>query len=78
MLKLLDYIIRNLVSNKDAIEITSEETEDCVILKVRVDDGDIGAVIGKNGKVIHSIRAIIRAASTNLTSKYIVKVESKD
>ena len=61
MQELLDFIIRKIVNNPDAISITEEEEEDGTVrFHITVDPEDAGLVIGKGGKVINAIRNIVR------------------
>ena len=77
MVNLLSYIVKNIVNNPDEVEVTSEKDGNTNILHVKVAEADYGKVIGKNGKVAQSIRAIIRSASPN-GEKYIVKIGDKN
>ncbi len=58
---ILRTIIENLVENHEAISIESREEKGKEIYSVRVDSSEMGKVIGRQGKVAHSIRTIIRA-----------------
>ena len=57
------YIVSAIVDDKDAVDITASAVrDDLVRLDVRVADGELGQVIGKRGRVAHSIRTLVRAA----------------
>ncbi len=58
---ILRTIIENLVENHEAISIESREEKGKEIYSVRVDSSEMGKVIGRQGKVAHSIRTIMRA-----------------
>ena len=77
MEELVRYIVENLVSNKEAVKITSENDNDDVVIKVAVAKEDMGKVIGKGGKIAQSIRAIVKTASSQNQTKarYFVKFE---
>ena len=75
---LVKYIVENLVDNKDAIELKSEETERTCVLTILVNKEDIGKVIGRDGKIARSIRTIVKSASAKLNKKYIVKIGERD
>lgn len=59
MTELVKYIVTALVDQKDQVEVT-EEGETVVI---RVAKDDMGKIIGKQGRIIKSIRAVVKAAS---------------
>ncbi len=69
-------IIENLVDNKDQVEVTSEIDGKVVVINVKVAESDAGKVIGKNGKVVQSIRTIVRSVSAKTNKRYVVKVIS--
>ena len=57
--ELLEYIVKNLVSSPDKIEISENENEGKTVLKLKVAKDDMGRIIGKEGRIIRSIREII-------------------
>lgn len=77
MEKLVKYIVENLVSNKDAVQISSEKNDNEIVIKVVVAKEDMGKVIGKGGKIAQSIRSIVKTASSvsGEKTRYFVKFE---
>lgn len=62
MVELTKYIVEQLVDDKSAIDITSSVDEAGVeTISIRVAEGDIGKVIGKQGKIAMSIRTLAKA-----------------
>ena len=59
----LDYVVRQLVEDPDAVQIELDERGRRPVLNVHVGDGDMGRVIGKRGRVAQSIRTVVRAAA---------------
>ncbi|MCI6610184.1 MAG: KH domain-containing protein [Ezakiella sp.] len=68
MKELLYHIVSNLVVDIDSIEITEEEKANEITYFIKVDEDDMGRLIGKKGKIANSIRTIVRA-SKNETGK---------
>ena len=62
MKELLTYIVKNLVSEPDAIAITEEIDGDNVTFSLRVAPGDMGRVIGRHGRIAKEIRTLMKAA----------------
>jgi predicted RNA-binding protein YlqC (UPF0109 family) len=60
MKDLLEYIVKALVENPDEVEITEEEEEGKIVLKLKVADDDKGRIIGKKGRIAESLRSILR------------------
>ena len=63
MKDILETVIRNLVSNPDSISVKEIEGEQTIIFEVRVEENDMGKVIGKEGRVAKAIRTIIKAVA---------------
>ncbi|MCH8821592.1 KH domain-containing protein [Patescibacteria group bacterium] len=63
MKDLLNFILENIVQKKDDIKITENKIDNIVNIKLHVNKDDIGRVIGKNGKVIKSIRTLLKIYS---------------
>ena len=64
MKDILETIILNLVDNKDAVEIKEVNEEKSIVFEVKVADGDMGKVIGKQGRLAKSIRTVMKAVAT--------------
>jgi uncharacterized protein len=56
----LIYILKAIVTNEDAVRVEEEEREDATYYTISVDAADIGKVIGKEGKIIRSIRNVMK------------------
>ena len=63
MKDVLELIIASLVDNKDEISIEETSNDKSVEFKVKVAEGDMGKVIGKQGKVAKSIRTVMKSVS---------------
>lgn len=74
MKETLEILVRNLVDNKDKIEITEKENGNDVILELRVDPSDMGKVIGKQGRIAKAIRVLMKAYATKVGKKVNVDI----
>lgn len=63
MKEILETIITNLVDKKDAVEVKEIEDTKSVAFEVKVDESDMGKVIGKQGKIAKSIRTVMKAVA---------------
>lgn len=72
---LLEYIVKNLVNHPENIEISEEQVDKKVVLKLKVDKEDMGRVIGKEGRIIRSIRELIYAYAMKEHKKVTVEIE---
>ena len=73
MKEILKTIISNLVDNKEAVEIKQVENEQSIIFEVKVAEGDMGKVIGKQGRIAKSIRTVIKAVANKEHKKVSVE-----
>ena len=63
MKDILETIIKNLVSDKDAISVNEIEGEKSIIFEVKVAESDMGKIIGKEGRVAKAIRTVVKAVA---------------
>lgn len=66
MKELIVYIAKALVDHPDQVEVKEIAGEKTLIYELRVGQGDLGKVIGKEGRTAKSIRAIITAAAMKI------------
>ena len=74
---LTSYLIKSLVKDPESVSVKQFETEDdTILIEVLVNSDEIGAVIGKNGKIANSIRTIVQASSyLNGNKIYLLDIE---
>ena len=75
MKELLLYMAKNLVDNPDAVTVVEQTTEDGKVLELHVAEGDMGKVIGKQGRIAKAIRTVMRAAATRCDEKVAVEID---
>ncbi len=63
MVELVKYIAESLVEHPDKITLTETENPDSIVIELRVAEGDMGKVIGKQGRIAKSIRTVVKAAT---------------
>ena len=70
----VDYIVRSLVDEPDAVRVISEMSTDSNIIKIDCKKEDIGKIIGKRGKTIMAIRSLVSGAAGRLKKRVTVEV----
>jgi uncharacterized protein len=62
MAELLAELARRLVDEPDAVRVEQVDVEDgSLLLRLHVAEGDVGMVIGRQGRLARSLRTIVRA-----------------
>lgn len=75
MKELLEYIVGNIVDDKSAVRVVvTERSDDAADVVISVAENDIGKVIGKQGKIILSIRTIVKAVGMREGKRYDVEI----
>jgi len=72
--ELLLLLAKALVDHPDQVQVQQVEGQQSVILEIRVAPEDVGKIIGKQGRIIRAIRAVIKAAAAKEGKKAAVEV----
>ena len=64
MKEILESIIKNLVSNTEAVQINEMQGQTAIVYEVKVAEEDMGKVIGRQGRVAQAIRTIVKAIAS--------------
>lgn len=77
MKELLYAMVEELVEDKSAIEITADDPREdgTIVYHLHVAAGDMGRVIGKQGRIAKAIRTIMRAGAVRHSEKVIVEID---
>ena len=79
LVTLTETIIKKIVSDPESVSVKEFETEEenTMQIEVLIASDDMGKVIGKNGKIINSIRTIVQASSSLEDNKKVkINVDS--
>ncbi len=74
MKELLTYIVQSLVDNPDKVVVEEKETDRETVFEVRVADGDMGKIIGRQGRIVRQIRILMRAVGQRQGKKVAVEI----
>lgn len=62
---LVTTLVEQIVENPDAVSVTGTDQENGELyIEISVDEGDIGKIIGRQGRIIKAIRTLARAAAS--------------
>lgn len=74
MKDLVEFIAKALVDEPDQVRVTEVEGEKVTVIELRVAPGDLGKVIGKQGRTARSIRTLLSAAATKLRKRAVLEI----
>lgn len=73
MKEVLETLIKSLVDNPQNVTITEKEENKTTVFEVKVDNTDIGKVIGKQGRIAKSIRTLMKSISAKEHKKIAIE-----
>ena len=73
MKEVLETIIKSLVDSPEAIEIKEVERDKTTVFEVKVAEGDMGKIIGRQGKIAQSIRTVMKAVANRKDKRVTVE-----
>jgi uncharacterized protein len=63
MQQFLELAVKGLVDHPEEVTVTPVEHQGTTIYEMRMNPGDVGKVIGRQGKTIHTLRSLLQAGS---------------
>lgn len=72
--ELVEFIVKSLVDNPEEVQIDVVDGEKSTILQLRVGEGDIGKVIGKQGRIAKAIRTILSASKSQSQKHAVLEI----
>ena len=74
MRALVEDIAKALVDQPDQVSVQAVERDEATVLELKVASGDLGKVIGKQGRTARSIRTLLAAASMKFHKRYTLEI----
>ena len=72
---LVDFLARALVDDPDAVAVEAfEEDDGTVVYEVTVAEDDVGKIIGRSGRTVNALRAVVRAAAVRDGRRVLVDI----
>ena len=72
--ELIEYVVKALVDNPEKVEIKEIAGEKSSIYEIKVGEGDMGKVIGKEGRTANAVRTIITAAAMKQGKRAVLEI----
>ena len=74
MKEAVEKIVTALVDDKEAVEVSEESNDRAVVIKLRVAAGDMGRIIGREGRTIKAIRSLLFAAGQKHGKRFVLDI----
>jgi uncharacterized protein len=74
MKELVELVARALVDHPDEVKVKEIEGAQSTLLELRVADGDLGKVIGRQGRTARALRTILNASGTKLKKRFVLEI----
>ena len=71
---LVEYIVKALADEPDAVVLSEIEGESSIVLELRVAPGDMGRMIGRAGRTINSMRSLARVLGAKMGKKVTLEI----
>jgi hypothetical protein len=72
--ELVESIAKALVDKSDAVQVRMIEGEQVTVIELRVDPSDLGKVIGRQGRIVNSIRTLLSATGMKLRKRFVLTI----
>jgi hypothetical protein len=71
---LVEYLAKALVDAPDDVHVTPVDLSDQLVLELEVAEPDVGKVIGKAGRTVKAMRALLQAASVKQRRRIVLEI----
>jgi len=72
--EVVETIAKALVDHPDEVAVSEVDGEGATVLELRVASGDIGKVIGKQGRTARAMRTLLRAAGMKFRKRFVLEI----
>jgi predicted RNA-binding protein YlqC (UPF0109 family) len=72
--ELIEFIAKALVDDPDAVEVQAIDGERTIVLELTVGEGDLGKVIGKEGRTARALRTLLAATSAKHSKRAVLEI----
>jgi predicted RNA-binding protein YlqC (UPF0109 family) len=72
--ELLEYLVRQLVDEPQAVRVDTVERDGAIVLELRVAPADVGKVIGRQGRIARALRTVVRASAARERERVLLEI----
>ena len=74
MKELVEVIAKALVDHPEEVSVNEKKEGRTTVLELHVADGDMGKVIGNQGRIAKAIRSVVKAAAAKEDKRVVVDI----
>jgi len=74
MKEFIEYIVKNLVDHPDEVKVAEVEGSRTTVFELRVGAGELGKVIGKEGRTAKSLRTLLAAVAARQGKRAVLEI----
>ena len=74
MKELVEVIAKAVVDHPEEVSVNEKKEGRTTVLELHVADGDMGKVIGKQGRIAKALRSVVKAAAARENKKVVVDI----
>lgn len=74
MKELIEFMAQAIVDNPEEVLVTEEDGGDHTIFHLKVAEGDMGRVIGKQGRIANAMRTLLKVAAIRRGEKAVLEI----
>ena len=74
MREMVEYLAKALVDDMDGVNVREVDGERTTVIELRVAQGDLGKVIGKQGRTARAIRTLLNAHATKMRKRAVLEI----
>ena len=74
MKEAVDMIVKALVDDVEAVDVREIKREGATLIEVRVAPGDMGKIIGRQGRTVRALRALAHAVSLKKKHRFVLEI----
>jgi uncharacterized protein len=74
MRETIEMIVKALVDDGEAVDVREIDRNGATLIEIRVASGDMGKVIGKQGRTIRALRSFLRAVGLKKKHRFVLEI----
>jgi predicted RNA-binding protein YlqC (UPF0109 family) len=74
MKEAVEMVVKSLVDDIEAVDVREVDQPNATLIEVRVAPGDMGKVIGRQGRTVRALRSLAHAVSLKRKRRFVVEI----